>query len=184
MSYKSKRMKAQFFILAAILLVALFSISFPAHPILSSPAEDLPFISKNLRSEFPSAYNLGLNQSGEQEAMLGFSRFLNEAMLDHSIQFSSVWVYSKNSSSNLNLTAGNFLGRNTTVNFSLGSASLFVLSNASNSTLIPDPGAIFNITIQFESQNFTVEWLKEKSNLYVFFEIRKGNNIVREEFSS
>jgi hypothetical protein len=179
--------KGQFFILGAVLLVIVFSLGLPfIRPAITSPSGDLPYISRNLQREFPAAFNLGLNETSELSVMSNFSLFLNKTLYDKLVAFSAFWVYSRNSSSSVNITAGNFLGKNTTATLTLNtgkstSRSMFVRHGGSNSTLFTGPGTIFNLTIEFESRSRTVEWLRDKANLYVFFELRRGQDLVKEE---
>lgn len=176
--------KGQFFILGAIMLIILFFIGIPfLQPSLTSPIRDLPLLSKNIRLEFPVAFNLGLNESDERAVMKNFSLFLNTNLADRLIDFSTLWLYAKNSSENVNFTIGNFLGKNITVNLTISpiEKEIFVQNNGTNSTLFSSPGSIFNLTIEFESRTATVEWLRDKVNLYVFYELRRNRDVIKEE---
>lgn len=192
-------MKGQFFLLGAIVLIVLFFVGAPLiQPPLSSPGNDLPFLLRNIKAEFPVAFNLGLNESNELNVMRNFSSFLNRTLLDRRVNFSSLWVYSRNSSTNANITIGNFLGGNLTVNLTYidtsiniitGSTNsvntpLFVPNAATNSTILNKPGTPFNLTIRFGSRNTTIEWLRDKANLYVHLEMGRGKDIVREEITA
>lgn len=177
-------MHGQFFILGAILLAVMFFIGLPLiKPLLSSPSSDLSYLSSNIYSEFPVALNLGLNQSDELRVLKNFTSFVNETLYDHFVRFSSLWIYAKNSSTNVNFTVGNYLNMNTTINLTISSTEtqFFVENNKTNSTLFTSPGTIFNLTIEFQSQTTTVEFLRDKVNLYVFYELKRGNDLIRKD---
>ena len=179
-------MKGQFFIIGAVLLAIAFFVALPhIRPFLTSPSQDMPFLSKNLKAEFPAAFNLGLNQSEPIKVMKNFSLFLNESLHDHLIDFTTLWVYSENSTTDVNFTLGNFLKQNITVTLSISTTSeeVLVTLNDTNSSLFTSPGSVFNLTISFNSQEKTVEWLRDKSSLYVFFQLQRGNDIIIEEVS-
>jgi len=182
---KTKNMfKGQFFILGAVLMIIMFSIGIPfIKPSLSMPAEDLPYLSDNVRLEFPAAFNLGLNESNELSAMSGFSNFLNETLHDRFVEFSALWLYTKNQTRDVNMTIGNYLNQNTTVTLTISSTEkeVFVQNRGSNTTLFTNPGSIFNLTIEFNSRSKTAELLRDKNNLYVFYELKREKDKINEE---
>ncbi len=190
-----RALRGQFFILGAILLIILFFIGLPiTKPVLNSPSEDLPYISRNVQSEFPRALNLGLNHSSEHHSMGDFTLFFNRTLADHSVRFKALWIYTKNHTTGVNLTIGNYLGSGTTVSLSASSVEselptsaterVFVHHNGTNTTLLLGTGSPFNLTISFNSVSSTVELLRDKVNLYMFFEINRGEDLVREEFTA
>lgn len=179
-------MKGQFFLLGAILLAILFFIGMPLFtPLITNPSEDLPFLSNNLKNEFPVAFNLGLNQSNEEAILTNFTHFVNATLYDKLVNFTGLWVLARNTSASVNLTVGNFMG-NTTINFSTGSTTihLYVQANHSNSTTLPSPGSIYNLSIVFQEKNFTTEWLRDKANLYLFYHLTRGEDEIQEEFTA
>ncbi|MBI4020834.1 MAG: hypothetical protein HY369_01185 [Candidatus Aenigmarchaeota archaeon] len=170
--------------LGAVLLAIVFFIGIPfAQVAFTAPTKDLPFLANNLRLEYPAAYNLGLNKSQSVAVLSNFTRFVNATLADKLVNFTAFWLVSVNASTNLNITAGNFLGGNATILLTIGSAStnLSVQTNSTNTTLFTAPGATFNLTIQAGGFTETVQWLRDKANLYVFFELRRNADTVREE---
>jgi len=180
-------MKGQFFLIGAVLLIILFFLGLPfISPSLTSPSNDLPFLSENLKQEFPAAYNLGLNQSDEINVLKNWSIFLNDTFHDHLINFTTLWITSYNVSNTVNFTIGNYLGGNSTVNLTISSTteSVSVPLSDTGSVVFSSPGSIFNLTILFNSRSTTVEWLRDKKNLFVFYQLRRGNDILVEELSA
>ncbi|MBI4181551.1 MAG: hypothetical protein HY520_01110 [Candidatus Aenigmarchaeota archaeon] len=178
--------KGQFFLLASILLAAAFLLGASFLPgSFRSPATDLPFLSENLKNELPAAYNLGLNQSSDVAALLNFSRFLNATLTDHGVNFTLLWVAARNASADANVTVGSLLGGNATVNLTIGSTtrSLQVAANGTNETLFTAPGAVFNLTIVAGDRSTTVEFLRNKASLYLFFRLQRGADRLQDELA-
>jgi len=185
-SLSRKTRKGQFFILGAFLLCALFYMGIPkSSQLTASPTYDLIYISNNLGKEIPNALNLGLNESQPIEHLENFTRFVRRVMLAHSTNFTVLWIVTENISTNdLNITVGNFLGSNKTLNITIGASSINITApdNTTNSTSFgSDPGTEFNMTILFDSQNRTVEWQRDKLNIYALIQLKRGNNIQKRE---
>lgn len=180
-------MKGQFFILGAVLVCSLFFIGLPRFaPIISQPSGDLAYISSNLRSELPHALNIGLNESEPVGRMENFTQFLGRSLLGRNINFTALWLIIENqSTSNLNVTGGNFLGEDVTVmvNVTDGSGStvlpLVVLNGTINSTTIPSIDPAYNITVSFFDQEESAAYPREKVSLYAFYRIRRGDDLIQ-----
>lgn len=183
-------MKGQFFIFGAIVMVLLFFLGIPyIRPILSSPGEDLSYLSKNIKAEFPAAFNIGLNESNADQILQNFTRFLDQTLSDYDIEFRALWAFSVNQSTDVNITVGNFLNSNTTVSMSTVFSGttidedVFVQADRSNSTLLQNAESAFNITFEFESGSKEVEWVLNKANIYLWYELMRGNLLLRDEIT-
>lgn len=181
-------MKGQFFILGAVILIV--ALSSGINPIrgamVSIPTEDIPYFSSNLKSEFPRAFNFGLQSGTPAQTLSSFSRFVNSTLLEHYMNFSTFWVYAKgDGSTTLQFTAGNFLGSDTSLHLNLNGAlkSISVPNNSTNSVTFTGVPSDFNITIMYGDESDTVEWVRDKGNLYCLFKIIRGRDSNREEFS-
>lgn len=182
---KTRKKKGQFFILGAILLVIMFSVGIPLiKPILTIPSEDLTFFSENIKNEYPAAFNIGLNHSNERSVMSNFTNFINKTLYDHNIGFNTLWVYTTNQSSDLSVIVGNYMGSYTQVNLSFPTQySVNVSNGVTDNVTVSGPGSTFNLTITHGTKTKTVEWARDKANLYVYYEMSRLDNIVKEEFT-
>jgi hypothetical protein len=144
---------------------------------------DLKYLSDNLEKEIPNALNLGLGSGKPMEYLMNFTHFAEDVLRGRAINYSSLWLVARNQSSDLNITIGNFLGSNATVNLTIGAAtsSVYVPNNSTNGTLFAAPGAAFNLTIVFVEQNYTADWQRDKASIYAFTELKRGDAIqIRE----
>ena len=180
---KGRKMKGQFFVLGAILICSLFFIGVPKFTaIISEPSGDLQYITLNLRSELSHAHNIGVNSSSVINVMKNFTHFVESSMLDRGVGYSSVWVLFKNTTgTTINITAGNFFGENVTINIDVdGTDKNLTISNGTvGSTTFSSVPLIYNVTISLLDQEETAEWPRYKNGLFAFFQLIRGNDIIK-----
>jgi hypothetical protein len=182
-----RQRKGQFFILGAFMLCALFYMGMPKEGQLLTPVlHDLTYLSDNLEKEIPNALNLGLKENKPITSLKNFTGFADRIMLERFVNFTTLWIVTENITANdLNITAGNFLDSgNKTVSITIGATSINLTApyNTTNSTSFgSNPGIAFNMTILFDAQNATVEWQRDKINIYVFIQMKRGDDILRKE---
>ncbi len=179
--------KGQFFILGAFMLCTLFYMGIPRGGQLVMPVtQDLTYLSDNLEREIPNVLNLGLNESKPMEYLKNFTGFVERIMLERLANFTTLWIVTENISTNdLNITVGNFLDSSKTVNITIGATSqnLTAPDNATNSTTFTGIASAFNMTILFDTENATVEWQRDKVNIYAFIQLRRGDNLLKKEIT-
>lgn len=187
----TRQRKGQFFILGAFILCVMFYMGMPKESQLLTPVtQDLTYLSANLEKEIPNALNLGLKGNSPIDSLENFTGFADRIMMERVINFTTLWIITENISTNdLNITAGNFLDSGSkTINIKIGgnSINLVAPANTTNSTVFGSNilGASFNITIMFDEQNITAGWQREKINIYVFIQMRRGDDILRKEVIS
>jgi hypothetical protein len=123
---------------------------------------------------------MGINESAALGRLENFTHFLERVMLERNVNYTSLWLVFQNKSTGINITGGNFLGNNITVslNTSTVSRDLVIINGSVNSTDISGTGTLFNLTIAFASQSKTVELTRDKSGLYAFFRLERGENLI------
>jgi hypothetical protein len=194
-----KKVKGQFFVLGAIIIVTLFFIGLPkSYPLTYERSADIVYIFDNIEREYPIALNLGLNESNQIDTMKNFTWFADRVASEHLINFTVLWVItetSNTSSEDLNVTIGNFLGHSTTVHVETwyycgGPADCYwddyvtVGDNSTNHTLNMSFGHVFNMTVSFDSEQKDVYYLRrDKTNFYVFISLERDENVIRDHIT-
>jgi len=185
---KGKAAKGQFFIVGAVLICSLFFIGLPRFsPVIKQASGDLTFISSNLRSELPHAFNLGLNESEMLGHMEGFTHFLERVMGERNINYTSMWLIIRNQSgTDLNITAGNFLGEDTIVTITISDGNpgrsamgLQLLNGTFNDTVFTSVDPSYNISISFTGQEETAEFVRDKASIYAFFRLTRSDDVIQ-----
>ncbi len=179
------KMKAQFFLLGTFLLCLLFFLGLPlSSPKLSVASRDLSYLSENIQKELPRALNFGLNSTGGINTLENFTAFVKAAMLEHSVNYTSLWIVTENrTDSNLNVTAANHLGSAVTLSIRVsGSNTTLELENneinSSVFTMVPDE---FEMNISFGSVTKNMVLQRNKVNLYAFIKLQRDENFLQEE---
>ena len=182
-------MKGQFFIVGAVILIIAISSSLqPQRTHLSVPTEDIPRFSTNLQREFPRAFNFGTDAGTPVDTLVNFSRFVNNTMEHHYVNFSIFWVVATgDGTSDLTFTAGNFLGENVSLSINLSGGALPAIQTVT----VPDHStaslafntvpATFNATISYRGETEIVELVRDKSSMYALLEVGRGKETNREE---
>jgi hypothetical protein len=180
-------MKGQFFILGAILICSLFFMGLPRFaPIIKQPSGDIAYLSSNLQSELPHALNLGLNESDPIDRLTNFTHFLETKLQERNINYTSMWLIIQNqSSTDLNVTGGNFLGEDVSISINVtdGSGStvngLILLNGSTNSTTFSSVDPEFNITITFADQEESAEMPRDKTGLYAYYRLTRDDDVIK-----
>jgi len=184
--------KGQFFVLAAVLLISLFFMGLPdKNNLITSKTGDMVFLFDNVYREYPFALNNALNMSDNIEDSIdrlsNFTRYTDTLMSQRLINYSTLWVITRNSSAtSWNATVGNFLGYDMVVNVSLCSPScskavIVVPNNSTNSTTwgIPLQTQV-QLFVEFDSESHNVSVAINKINLYSMVRMQRGENIVQD----
>ncbi len=180
-----RSLKGQAFLIGAILVCVMFFLGLPkSMPIMESSSNDLHYFSLGIRRELPMALNFGLNESAPIPYLKNFTLYSENTINGYYANFSSIWVVSRNlTGTGINITVGNFLGSDTSVNLTISGTEkqLSVKNNATNSTTFSSISQEFNLTIEYGSESKTLTWQRNKVNLYASFGITRENNKVSEE---
>lgn len=180
------KMKGQFFIVAAILLVSLFFMGLPKQAVFIGPqSEDLPYLYKNVETELPRALNYGLREDRGIPKLVNFTNFVSRIMDERNVNLTVLWLVTSNVSSNLNITGGNFLkyNLNVTVNVSGSAQNLSLPYNTTNSTLFTSVSQQFNITIAFSGNEKTATWQRDKVNFYAYIKMERDEDVITDQIT-
>jgi len=186
-----KWMKGQFFVLGAIMIVTLFFSGLPRGDFLKvERTEDLVYLFDNIEREFPVALNNALNTTSNINSsiadLFNFTRFVDRLMTERLTNYTTLWVVSWNiSTTDINITAGNFLKYNTTVSLNVSSTvnNISVNHNTTNSTTFSSVSSEFNITIIYGSEEETFTWRRDKVNMYALIQVGRGEDLIRDSIN-
>ncbi|MBN2042257.1 MAG: hypothetical protein JW754_00460 [Candidatus Aenigmarchaeota archaeon] len=181
---KRKRMKGQFFLIIAFMLIILFYIGISVY--LSPPgisetlSNDIDFIINNIENEYPVAFNLGINESDGPGRVINFTIFARNLLKERNIELYSMIFFTESTGSNVNVTVANFLEEPEYVSVGISGDDriLYVQNGSVNSTIFTDPADIFTLDIIFNSIQKNLLLGKYKSNLYFYTELKKGYDII------
>ena len=176
-------MKGQFFVLAAILLAALFFAGLPiTGNIIGTVSKDMELLSENIASEFPAALNRVL-PSGDVERLGDFSLFVGGQVAQRNADFANIWFVTRPEGSDINVTIGNYMGEDLTVavNVSDDLQMLYMPSGTVDSLDFPSVGEDFTIRLGFADMDRQLEMGRDKVNLYSFFSLSRGSELIRKE---
>jgi hypothetical protein len=182
-----KKKKGQFFLLATVLLCVLFFVglhfSYPSTKVITQTfSDDMNYLYENMKKEFPHTLNLGLNDSNPVEHLTNFSIFTKRIMNEHYTNLSLLWLITENSSSSdLNITAGNFLDHPTIVilNISGDIKNISVNVNSTNSTIFYSIPSQFNMSVRFNSEESKLLLERDKVNLYTFLKLERRERLLK-----
>lgn len=178
--------KGQFFLLGAFLVSALFFIGLPKNtPFDVETNYDVNYIMKNLQKEMPNAYNLGVAGGDFLGTMKNFTWFSGNVLRARRMPFGTLLFFGTNSSpTDFNVTVFNYLGRNQTVNITIGgtTSELFAANNQSNNTVFSGPGATFNISFKHAIDEKNVTWVRDKHSIYGVLNITRSSSVVITDF--
>lgn len=182
-----KRIKGQFFLWGALLLVIAFFIGSVGltQKIIVTESDDMSFYSDNIKKEIPKALNFGLNESNGTSTLVDFSRFLDSVLAERMIKYSSIWLVSEKNDTGVDITVGNFLDKNITItlNISTTSKNLFVKDNSTNKTTFTSVNPSFTLKIEYDGTTKTLNWNRDKVNLYVRYNLTRGKKRIIEEIT-
>jgi hypothetical protein len=182
-----KRMKGQFFLLAAFFLLLAFYLGVSAHlsPTFAKPeiGSDISGLFANIEGEYPRVANFGLASSDAAAALADFSMLAANLTDAQGAELKVLWILTENEGGDLNVTVGNFLGsaRNVTLNVSGDIAYVLVNDGEVDSAIFASPPSEFSLRLNFNTGEKNLLLEREKANLYTFIEMSKGNDVIRGE---
>ena len=101
------------------------------------------------------------------------------------IKYSSIWLVSEKNDTGVDITVGNFLDKNITItlNISTTSKNLFVKDNSTNKTTFTSVNPLFTLKIEYDGTTKTLNWNRDKVNLYVRYNLTRGKKRIIEEIT-
>ncbi|MFH1445289.1 MAG: hypothetical protein ABIF08_02295 [Nanoarchaeota archaeon] len=191
---RNKKMKGQFFLLGAFIIITMFYIGLQfGKPFIYPETGDLGYIHENIETELSYALNLGINESRPIEVLSNFTRYLDESL--YFLNFSTLWVVTDNvdfdqnlATYTLNVSIGNFLDYNVTVNVTANETSqdINVTFNETKSAEFEIANGTtpltFNMTLIFDGTDTNMtNMILNKFNLYALIKLQRGTDFKKEE---
>jgi hypothetical protein len=184
---KKKNMKGQFFLIGGFLVLLLFYTGIstffsPGYSQKGIKGEMANFFS-NIKDEYPAALNLGLNSTGGAQALVNFTDIVINATKGRGASLAALWILTHNSSDNLNVTIGNYMGAalNVTLNVSGSLSTLEIGGGETASVVFASPLSELDFRASFNTTEKNLLLEKYKTNLYVFLEMKKGSDKITGE---
>jgi hypothetical protein len=170
-------MKGQFFILGAVLVLAVLLSGVPF--IVKTLPEYRIQPTDNIMAEYPKALNFGLRENKSTEYLEDFSLFVKSNFG----AAETIWIVSEPSGQGLKITAGNFFNEEKTIKITANSEEKTVavgsgLSAVVSYETVPDT---FPLAVQWDRQEKNMLWMKNKANIFVSSDFSFGKNLVRKE---
>ena len=181
-------MKGQFFLIVALSLTLLYFVGMV--PYLSPPSitegdysKNLLQIFTNIYDEYPRVLNFGINESAATGHLSNFTLFAKTFVKDKGLSLEAFWLVAENSSDDVNVTVGNYLGRpqNVTLNISSETHYVYLENNSTGYVVFSSPPAQFNITVTFNSRQSQISLEKYKTSIYFFLSMSNGENVMKGE---
>lgn len=182
-----KNQKGQYFIISALLLCLGFYIVTPLpKALVTTPSEDMGYISENIEKELSFALDYGINQSNPYNILINYSRFIQARMSERYINFSMLWIMAENTTGgSANITAGNFFEEQKTVAFRVSSdpnKNFSVASNTTNSTVLNSLSPVSFVQISFNDAEFNTSMVRDKTSLYGYVRLQRDQNSIIRQF--
>ena len=180
--------KGQFFIIGALLFILLFyigvSAKFSENIVIRS--SDLNYLYKNIDREYRHVYNIGLNQSSEQETLVNFTQFVRNVTKERNVNFQTLVVFTKNSSVDLNVTILNYFSTDLNISIDVsGETQTQIVGSDSAANMIFSPAdSELDVSIAFNSTEKELLLEKYKANIYFLLELSRGDDVIRGDFSA
>lgn len=173
-------MKAQFYILGAVILLALMFSSISFYRPLKSETQEIEYIAENIANEHPKALNLIL-KSGSPSDLADFTNFLLERAY-----FKAIWLVTERQGNNLSVTIGNFLGEQIDVKITVGASSQTATIPESSTSIMnfESVPSEFALKLEWNNEERAFNWLFDKTNLFVQINMKMGDNLIRKELAS
>ncbi len=183
-------MKGQFFLVGAFFLILLFYMGISAYLspsyVSTSTREGISDLFENIESEYPRAFNFGLNGSEPVKTLVNFTDYAIDIMKGRGLGLEVLWLVTENSSGDLNVTVGNFLGYYTTFTLNVsGDVKEFGIGNGdTDSLLFTSPPSEFGLGLNFNTTEKNLLLEKYKANLYSVLGMRKGEDMITGEIKA
>ncbi len=181
-------MKGQYFIMASIILCSLVFLSLPAfYKSTQYISSDFKYILHNIESEFPHSLNLGLERDMPIETLSNFTLFVRGALKEKFLHARFLWMVSlMQPDGSVKIYVGNFLDEDCEVNL--------VVEGVSRNTVLSD-GEVFSETfpslpekfyasLEFKGKEKEIEWLRDKTNLYLYAELSRNTDVAVKEIEA
>ena len=176
-------MKGQFFVLGAILLASLFFVGLPITGYMTKTVSDnLNQFSDNIEAEFPKAMNLAID-AGNIERLGEFSTFIDYQLSQRNTQFRNLWLSTEGIGNDVNITMGNYLDQDITIilNISDTIQMVFMPAETIDSVEFVNVAEQFTLRMTFPEIDRELNMQRDKINLYSFFGISRGDDVIRKE---
>jgi hypothetical protein len=185
----SGRLKGQFFMLGAILLCGLFFVALPAGTTLTgSHTLDMTRLADNLEGEIPHALNLAMLEDGNPSKLGDFMGFSRDKTGERYISLEGLWVVAVPdgaSPGDIDVHAGNWLGRPVTVSITAGGPGQEIAldDGESDSRSFSGVGDDFTLEVSFEGRAWSGQVARDKTNLYSYIRLSRGENSIVKEIT-
>jgi hypothetical protein len=182
-----KSRKGQFFIMGALLLCVLFFAGLPSQTQFSrSDTMDITTLLDNLESEITVALNLAMLEDGNPSKLGDFSDFLRDKTQERYMDMETLWVVTSpdpNSPGDIDIYAGNWLGESATLYLTIGTNNLNMNLNDQETNYASLSGISdqFDIQISFGERAWSSTLPRDKTNLYSFMSLSRGEDSVIKE---
>jgi hypothetical protein len=155
----------------------------PAVRLSGTPSGDMRRLAYNMEKEMPHALNIGMNSSDPAGTLQNFTLYSQGAALSKGIDMDCLWVAFVPAKSGLNVTAGNFMDSYETVGINVSGTykELYVPNGTRNSTTFGVSSYSFNVTVSHSGAAGSATMLTNKTSLYSFVSLERGENVVRKE---
>jgi hypothetical protein len=177
-------MKGQFFLIGALLICLLLFFGLPPEISMeSTAAEDMNFFSGNMQKEIPHALNLGLNGSDPLGTLYNFTGFSMSRATDLRMNMTCYWVVFMQQGSDVNVTAGNFMGSPRTFGIEVDGNRKYlqVAHDEVNSTTFAVSGYTFKVIINSGEDSKEATLLTNKTSVYSVISLDRRGSTVRKE---
>ena len=179
-----KMMHGQYFIITSILFASLFfSIIYSSlTPSMISESEhrDIFYFFRNILDEYPYAFNNGMNTTSINDYLINFTNFTSEIALENNMYFRTLWLYTHNESSGINITLYNFMNDSVVVNLTIdgNSKQVIVPLHSINTTSFKSVDDVFNLTITFYNVQTKILLGMYKYNFYAYVELGRSRAML------
>lgn len=181
--------KGQFFLLGALLMCALFSAALPAGTTLTGGHTlDMARLADNLEGEVPRALNLAMLEDGEPSKLGDFMGFAGDMAGERYISLEGLWVVTvpdENDPGDVDVYAGNWLGRPVTVYVTIGGEEegLVLDEEETGREAFSGVGSDFLMEIGFGDRSWSGRLARDKTNLYGYVMLSRGEDSIVKEIS-
>ena len=172
--------------LGGLALVIAFAIGLNIPEMTDVPrAEDITVFTDNLRKDLPMSLNFGLNEGLGTQTLENFTDYTQRTIRGHYINYSLLWVVTESlPGPEINVTVGNYWGTDMEVNLTVNGNTIpvSVPKNSTGSVQFSSvPVPFFTLSVAFGNERRSVDFAKEKVNLYSLIQLKRGDIIIREE---
>jgi len=180
-------MKGQFFLLGAIVLCVMFFLALPSVSTMNtSDMSDLSALSENLEKELPMALNLAMEEDNSPAKLNNFIDFLKTRTSERYLSLEIldvVAVPDPDNPGDIDVYAGNWLGRAVTLKITVESTEITLNLNdgETDSRSFSGLGSDIDVKIRFEDRIISAQSSRDKTNLYAYMKLSRGENSIVKE---